>query len=96
MSALKAGLMRIQEVGGAGPGDRTMIDALSPALDALPSGLKPAAAAARQGADSTAKMLRAKAGRASYVSESHLAGHNDPGAEAVAIVFEGLLKSADA
>jgi ATP-dependent dihydroxyacetone kinase len=95
VSALKAGLMRIQEVGGANLGDRTMIDALSPALDALPSGLEAAAIAARKGADTTAKMLRAKAGRASYVSEIHLAGHNDPGAEAVAILFEELFQTID-
>ncbi len=95
VKALKAGLARIQEVGGAQVGDRTMIDALSPALDALSTSLKSAATAARQGADSTGRMLRAKAGRASYVSESHLAGHNDPGAEAVAILFEELFKAAD-
>lgn len=95
VSALKAGLMRIQQVGGASLGDRTMVDALSPALDALPAGLQAAAAAARNGADKTAKILRAKAGRASYVSESHLDGHNDPGAEAVAILFEELFQTAD-
>jgi ATP-dependent dihydroxyacetone kinase len=96
VSALKAGLMRIQQVGGASLGDRTMIDALSPALDMLPIGLEAAAAAARKGADQTAKMLRAKAGRASYVSESHLAGHNDPGAEAVARLFEELFQTIEA
>jgi triose/dihydroxyacetone kinase / FAD-AMP lyase (cyclizing) len=90
VSALKSGLMRIQQVGGAELGDRTMIDALSPALDALSSGLGAAASAARTGADHTAKITRAKAGRASYVSESHLLGHNDPGAEAVARLFEEL------
>jgi ATP-dependent dihydroxyacetone kinase len=95
VSALKAGLMRIQQVGGANLGDRTMIDALSPALDALPSGLEAAAKAARAGADKTSKMLRAKAGRASYVSENHLAGHNDPGAEAVAILFGDLFQTID-
>jgi ATP-dependent dihydroxyacetone kinase len=93
VSALKAGLMRIQQVGGANMGDRTMIDALSPALDALPSGLEAAATAARVGADKTSKMLRARAGRASYVSENHLAGHNDPGAEAVAILFGELFQT---
>jgi len=93
VTALKAGLARIQQVGGASLGDRTMIDALLPALDALSQGLQPAAAAARKGADTTAKMLRAKAGRASYVSESHLAGHNDPGAEAVARLFEELFQT---
>jgi ATP-dependent dihydroxyacetone kinase len=93
VSALKAGLKRIQEVGGANVGDRTMIDALSPALDALVNGLEAAAAAARAGADTTAKMKRANAGRASYVSESHLVGHNDPGAEAVAVLFEELFQT---
>lgn len=93
VSALKAGLSRIQQVGGAKPGDRTMIDALSPALEALPVSLADAAIAARQGADVTATILRAKAGRASYISESNLAGHNDPGAEAVAYLFEELVRT---
>ena len=88
--ALRAGLERIQQVGGARPGDRTMIDALAPALDALPRGLSAAAAAARAGADATAAITRARAGRASYLAEASLAGHNDPGAEAVATLFEHL------
>jgi dihydroxyacetone kinase len=90
VGALKAGLDRIQQVGGAGPGDRTLIDALSPALDALPEGIGAAARAARKGADATAAITRARAGRASYLSEANLAGHNDPGAEAVARLFEQL------
>ncbi|MEL7461988.1 MAG: DAK2 domain-containing protein, partial [Pseudomonadota bacterium] len=90
VGALKAGLDRIQQVGGAKAGDRTMIDALAPALDALPQGLEAAAAAARKGADVTATITRAKAGRASYIAEDKLAGHNDPGAEAVARLLEKL------
>jgi dihydroxyacetone kinase len=90
VSALQAGLTRIQEVGGAGPGDRTLIDALLPALNALPSGLDAAAGAARQGAEATANITRARAGRASYLAEATLAGHNDPGAEAVALLFENI------
>lgn len=90
IGALKSGLDRIQQVGGAGPGDRTMIDALSPALDSLPDGIAAAAASAREGADATACITRARAGRASYLSEESLAGHNDPGAEAVARLFEQL------
>ncbi|MEM6358039.1 MAG: DAK2 domain-containing protein, partial [Pseudomonadota bacterium] len=86
-------LDRIQQVGGAGPGDRTMIDALLPALDALPNGLAAAAHAARTGADATAGITRARAGRASYLAEANLAGHNDPGAEAVARLFEQLSSS---
>ena len=90
VESLKAGLDRVQQVGGAEPGDRTMIDALSPALDALGTSIEAAARAARQGADATAAITRAKAGRASYVAEDSLAGNNDPGAEAVARLFEGL------
>lgn len=88
--ALAIGLDRMQEVGGARPGDRTMIDALGPALDALEDGFGAAAAAAREGADRTAGMQAARAGRASYLSAEQLAGHADPGAEAVARLFEEL------
>lgn len=88
--SLVEGLNRVSQVGGAKVGDRTMIDALAPALDALPLGLAQAAQAAREGADSTANIHRAKAGRAAYVPEENLMGNNDPGAEAVALLFEGL------
>ncbi|SLN32945.1 dihydroxyacetone kinase subunit DhaK [Ruegeria meonggei] len=88
--SLVEGLNRVRQVGGAKLGDRTMIDALEPALDALPDGLPQAAKAAREGADNTANIHRAKAGRAAYVPEENLIGHNDPGAEAVALLFEGL------
>lgn len=96
VGALKAGLDRIQQVGGAGPGDRTMIDALEPALAALSEGIAEAAKAARKGADHTASITRAKAGRASYISEASLRGHNDPGAEAVARLFEFLANDSKA
>jgi dihydroxyacetone kinase len=88
--ALQAGLRRMQEIGGARPGDRTMVDALAPALDALEESLPEAAKAARAGADRTAHMSKANAGRASYVNARHLVGHADPGAEAVARLFEHL------
>ena len=90
VKALGEGLARVGEVGGAKVGDRTMIDALAPALQALPEGIAAAASAARAGADATAGIHRAKAGRAAYVPEENLKGHNDPGAEAVALLFEGL------
>ncbi|WP_170451966.1 dihydroxyacetone kinase subunit DhaK [Ruegeria arenilitoris] len=90
--SLEEGLKRVSQVGGAKVGDRTMIDALAPALAALPSGLTHAANAAREGANNTAKIRRAKAGRAAYVPEENLVGHNDPGAEAVALLFEGLAR----
>jgi dihydroxyacetone kinase len=88
--ALQAGLRRMQEIGGARPGDRTMVDALAPALDVLEESLPQAAKAARAGADGTAHMSKANAGRASYVNAKHLVGHADPGAEAVARLFEHL------
>ncbi len=88
VGALRAGLDRIRQVGGAGLGDRTMIDALDPALTALADGIGAAAEAARKGADHTATITKAKAGRASYISEDSLRGYNDPGAEAVALLFE--------
>ena len=67
-----------------------MIDALFPALEGLSVGLSAAANAARDGADSTARITRARAGRASYLPEESLLGHNDPGAEAVALLFEKI------
>lgn len=88
--ALQAGLRRMQEIGGARPGDRTMVDALAPALDVLEESLAEAAKAARAGANRTAHMSKANAGRASYVNAKHLVGHADPGAEAVARLFEHL------
>ena len=90
--ALQDGLDRMREIGGANPGDRTMIDALLPALDALKDGLKEAAFAARKGAEYTATLTTAKAGRATYINAEQLKGHVDPGAEAVARLFEALAK----
>ena len=92
IAALGVGLDRVMQVGGAAPGHRTMIDALAPALAALPEGVDAAARAARKGADATAQMTKAKAGRASYLSEDKLAGHVDPGAQGVALLFEDLAK----
>jgi triose/dihydroxyacetone kinase / FAD-AMP lyase (cyclizing) len=90
-AALAEGLARIRFYGGAGPGDRTLIDALAPAIDALAAGdLAAAATAAGRGAEATAAMTRARAGRASYLAEADLAGVPDPGAVAVAEVFAAL------
>jgi ATP-dependent dihydroxyacetone kinase len=90
--ALLAGLKSMMDFGGAKLGDRTMIDALQPALDVLSrsDGLPEAAKAARKGADATAAMTSARAGRSTYVSAENLKGFNDPGAEAVALLLEGL------
>ncbi|MBT6544390.1 MAG: DAK2 domain-containing protein [Rhodobacteraceae bacterium] len=94
IEALKLGLAEIVKIGGAKPGARTMIDALEPALDSLVIGIKDAALAARKGANHTSTILKAGAGRASYVGPDQLSGHIDPGAEAVARVFECLAKNA--
>ena len=88
--ALKIGLERLQEVGGARLGDRTLVDALAPALEGLDEGLVIAAHRARAGANKTAEMKEANAGRAVYVSSEQLIGNVDPGAEAVARLFERL------
>jgi len=90
VTALQEGLARVIQVGGAQKGDRTMIDALEPALAALDEGYAAAAAAGRAGANAPADIVKARAGRASYIGEDKLAGHNDPGAEAVARLFELL------
>ena len=88
--ALQMGLDRMRQIGGANPGDRTMVDALLPALEALDDGMSQAAAAARKGADYTATLTSAKAGRATYINAEQLEGHVDPGAEAVARLFVHL------
>lgn len=88
--ALLAGLERMTFYGGAKPGDRTMVDALEPALKAFDArGLEEAAASARRGADATAAMEKAKAGRSAYVG-AKLQGVVDPGAHAVAEVFAAV------
>ena len=90
--ALAEGLAKLVAYGGARPGDRTMVDALAPAFAALPQGLAAAAEAARAGADATARMAKARAGRSTYVTAAHLDGVPDPGAEAVALLLEGLAR----
>ncbi|MBF5001096.1 dihydroxyacetone kinase subunit L [Nocardia sp. BSTN01] len=80
------GLAAIQRVGEAEVGDRTMVDALAPAVEAL-GGRDVAAmvSAAVDGALSTAA-LRARRGRASYLGERAV-GHPDPGAVGVALLL---------
>ena len=89
--SLLDGLKRMQEIGGANLGDRSMVDALEPGLLALASG-RSAASASREGADKTAQMGSARVGRATYLGADQLKGHVDPGAEAVARIFEHLQK----
>lgn len=90
--ALKAGLDKMKSYGGADIGDRTMIDALQPAIKSLLEGgsLTDAAGMARAGANATGQMQSAKAGRSAHVAARNLDGNIDPGAEAVALLFEQL------
>ncbi len=79
----------IGDIGGAKPGDRTMLDALSPALEAWRrDGFAAAIAAAEAGASATADMLP-QLGRASYLGERAL-GTPDGGAVAVSIWMRAI------
>ncbi|HEC10911.1 MAG TPA: DAK2 domain-containing protein [Acidimicrobiales bacterium] len=91
-TALMAGAERMMLYGGARPGDRTMLDALLPAVEILLEGrsLTDAATAARRGADGTRAMTVARAGRSAHVGAENLAGVTDPGAEAVARILEAV------
>jgi len=96
--ALDAGLTGIMERGKAEPGDKTMVDALSPAVDAMEAVIKSggdlAAAvtsardAAAAGRDATVPLV-ARKGRASYLGERS-AGHMDPGAASMSLLFDAL------
>lgn len=79
---------RICDLGDVSPGDKSMIDALHPALAALSDGPQAAARAAAQGRDAT-KDMAARRGRAQYV-ENKGQGHLDPGAASVVIILETL------
>lgn len=93
-----AGLKSIINRGKAAIGEKTMIDAWQPAVDALKAhenesldkAVEAAAEAARKGAESTIPMIATK-GRASYLGERSV-GHLDPGAASTTILFEELLK----
>ncbi|GAA2062769.1 hypothetical protein GCM10009722_24500 [Williamsia deligens] len=90
-AALRAGtaeaLRRIQDLGGARVGDDTLVDALSPAVDALgaEASLTDVATAAADGAESTRELVASR-GRASYVGD-RARGVVDPGALVVAWFF---------
>lgn len=102
--ALRAGLEGIQRLGAAVEGDKTIVDAWLPAVEAfereLRSGGDTAAAAARaavaaeEGARETIPM-EARKGRASYLGPRSI-GHQDPGATSTAILFEALARAARA
>jgi phosphoenolpyruvate---glycerone phosphotransferase subunit DhaL len=89
--ALRAGVDAVMTLGGAAPGDKTMIDALVPAVDALGDGFAAARAAAEEGALATTP-LQARKGRASYLGERSI-GHQDPGATSSAMLIASLVEA---
>jgi dihydroxyacetone kinase-like protein len=89
--ALRDGVDAVMALGGAAPGDKTMIDALVPAVDALGDGFAAARAAAEEGALATTP-LQARKGRASYLGERSI-GHQDPGATSSALLIAGLAEA---
>lgn len=90
--ALQKGLEKMKHYGGAQLGDRTLIDALQPAIEAMIAGkdFYAVADAAHKGVENTASMTKAKAGRSSYLNSDNLKDVQDPGAVAIARVFAAL------
>lgn len=97
-AALAAAIQGIRERGKATTGEKTMLDALEPALAAFNTGLASAApvlecldlavAAAEKGVEYTKTIIATK-GRASYLGERSL-GHQDPGATSATIMLTAL------
>ena len=97
-AALEAALAGVQKLGAAREGEKTMVDALAPAVSALAKALAegaPAdgalaalAAAAQEGAQATISMQALK-GRASYLGPRSV-GHEDPGAASMALILGAL------
>ncbi|MEV4264205.1 dihydroxyacetone kinase subunit DhaL [Kribbella sp. NPDC049584] len=98
---LRAGLAGVVSRGRAEAGDKTMYDALAPAIDAieatasaqrdLPDVLRAGLRAAESGRDATIAML-ARKGRASYLGERSV-GHLDPGATSAALLFTAATRT---
>ena len=98
---LGAALASIKDLGTAAIGDKTMVDALEPAVEtlrakldqgiALGDALDQAAAAAEDGMRATIPM-QARKGRASYLGERSI-GHQDPGATSTALMVRALQKA---
>ena len=97
-SMLEAAIAGIQRRGKAVRGEKTMLDALIPALEAyagkldagadFPEAMREACAAARVGVEFT-KTIRATKGRASYLGDRSI-GHQDPGATSATLVLEAI------
>ncbi|MFG2594721.1 dihydroxyacetone kinase subunit DhaL [Streptomyces sp. NPDC048462] len=92
--ALAAGVAAVAKLGGAAAGDKTMLDALLPAAEALGTSFEAALDAARAGALATVP-LQARKGRASYLGERSI-GHQDPGATSAALLIAALAAAGSA
>lgn len=104
LAGLAAGLETVQKLGAAQPGDKTMVDAYGPALEAFDSALRAGAdlaAAALAAADRAEEGMRAtipmvaRKGRASYLGPRSQ-GHQDPGATSTALIFRALAQAVKA
>lgn len=101
--ALRAGMDGVVSRGKAELGDKTMVDAMSPAVDAIEKSVsagesvaeatRAGAEAARGGREATIPLV-ARKGRASYLGERSK-GHQDPGATSTAYLFEALATALD-
>lgn len=99
-AGLRAGTDAIAQLGGAAPGDKTMLDALYPGVEQLGDSASSdaeayaaARGAAEEGALATVPM-RARKGRASYLG-ARSEGHQDPGAASCSLLFETLAEAAE-
>ncbi|MFJ6015509.1 dihydroxyacetone kinase subunit DhaL [Streptomyces sp. NPDC092952] len=90
--ALAEGVAAVAQLGGAKAGDKTMLDALLPAVEALGTSFGAAREAADAGALATVPLL-ARKGRASYLGERSV-GHQDPGATSAALLITALAETA--
>ncbi len=96
-AAWRKGVEGVQSRGKAQPGDKTMLDAVLPAVEALEQasdlddGLRAAVAAAEQGMNATTPLV-ARRGRASYLGERS-AGHQDPGATSTYYLFKSAAEA---
>jgi phosphoenolpyruvate---glycerone phosphotransferase subunit DhaL len=98
VSALEAGLAAVQDLGQAKAGDKTMVDALAPAIAVLRKSVAAgqpleiavheARSAAEEGMRATVPM-QARKGRASYLGERSI-GHQDPGATSAVLILKAL------
>lgn len=100
-AALRAGVTGVTQRGKSAVGDKTMVDALTPAAESLEkqaadgvdlaTALTAAAAAADAGREATAPLV-ARRGRASYLGERSV-GHIDPGAASSALLIESAART---